>query len=215
MTDRVILRGYRYSVYNRIARMVLHEKGVAYEIEEVDPFSPPLPDDYQRRHPFGRVPVLSHGDVDVYETMAITRYVDAAFKGPALTPRDPLGAARMVQVISIVDSYGYWPMVRQVFAQRVFAPMEGRVADEAMIEEGLEKSALVLAALERLAEEGLVLSEGEISLADCHLAPMLAYFTAAPEGRAALSAHTGLSRWWTATSLRRSMTETAPRLAAN
>lgn len=46
MPKSVILRGYRYSVYNRIARLVLHEKGVDYDIEEVDPFATDIPEDY-------------------------------------------------------------------------------------------------------------------------------------------------------------------------
>ncbi|MGK8236559.1 glutathione S-transferase N-terminal domain-containing protein, partial [Roseovarius sp. MS2] len=81
MEHSVILRGYRYSVYNRIARVVLHEKGVAYETDEIDPFAPDVSEDYLKRHPFGRVPVLSHGEFDVFETSAISRYVNAAFGG--------------------------------------------------------------------------------------------------------------------------------------
>src|SRR5262245_42490764 len=34
------------------------------------------------------------------------------------------------------------------------------------------------------------------SLADFHLAPMMAYFTAAPEGEEALARYTKLSAWW-------------------
>ena len=78
MTRSVILRGYRFSVYNRIAAMVLHTKDVLFEREEADPFVPDVPESYQRHHPFGRVPVLSYSGFDVYNTTAITRYVNAA-----------------------------------------------------------------------------------------------------------------------------------------
>jgi glutathione S-transferase len=41
-----------------------------------------------------------------------------------------------------------------------------------------------------------VLTGHEFTLADCHLAPMIDYFVRAGEGRAALSAHPALQRWW-------------------
>ena len=59
----------------------------------------------------------------------------------------------MDQIIGIVDSYGYWPMVRQVFSHRVFRPPLGQPADEAEVERGLAGAAKVLAALEALASE--------------------------------------------------------------
>ena len=102
----------------------------------------------------------------------------------------------MNQIIAVADSYGYWPMVRQVFAQRVFRPASGGVANEAMIAEGVEKSAKVLAALDGLAAGGPFLVGNTLSLADLHLGAMVAYFVMAQEGRDALSRHQKLSRWW-------------------
>jgi glutathione S-transferase len=212
MSQLILLRGYRYSVYTRIARMVLEEKGIAYAREEIDPFSPDLSADYLRRHPFGRVPVLSHGGFDVYETAAIARYVDAGFDGPELLPQDAERLARVAQVVSVVDSYGYWPMIRQVFAQRVFRTALGEQADEAVIAAGLTASGTVLAALDRFAAEGLVLTGREITLADCHLAPMIAYFVQAPEAEAALHRYGALSGWWRTVSSRASLRATDPGL---
>ena len=47
------------------------------------------------RHPFGRIPAIEHGDFKLYECQAILRYIDAAFDGPSLTPREPKAMARM------------------------------------------------------------------------------------------------------------------------
>jgi glutathione S-transferase len=47
------------------------------------------------RHPFNRVPILRHGDFTVYETSAITSYVDEAFAEPRLTPQDVRARGRM------------------------------------------------------------------------------------------------------------------------
>lgn len=215
MPKSVILRGYRYSVYNRIARLTLHEKGVDYEIEEVDPFASDIPEDYLNRQPFRLVPVLSHGAFDVYETSAITRYVDAAFNGPDLVPIEAEPLARTAQVISIVDSYGYRPMVRQVFAHRVFRPTEGEQADETEVAAGLEAARIVLGALNTIAMERLVLDGRNFTLADCHLAPMIAYFVQAPEGADALRHYPALAAWWATVSRRTSIQVTDPGLPPN
>src|SRR5690349_1181910 len=132
MTDQMplVLHGYHYSVYTRIARLALAEKGMAYERVEVDPFAPDVPASYLALQPFGRVPTLVHDGFALYETGAIIRYVDRAFAGPALQPTEPRALARMDQVIGIVDSYAYWPMVRQVFASRVFRARTGQPVDE-------------------------------------------------------------------------------------
>ena len=206
----LVLHGYHYSVYNRIARLALAEKGVPYDRVEVNPFAPDVPESYLALHPFGRVPTLVHDGFALYETGAITRYIDRAFAGPALQPADPRALARMDQVIGIVDSYGYWPMVRQVFSPRVFRARIGQPVDEAEIARGLAASTKVLAALESL--DGSLASDDSVTLADLHLGAMMAYFVLAPEGAAALGKHPRLAAWWRRISARPSFAPTDPGL---
>lgn len=206
------LHGYRYSVYLRIVAMTLLEKNLAWTHVEVDPFVEQIPESYLALNPFGRVPTLIHDGFVLYETTAIARYVDEAFPGASLQPADPRDRARMNQIVAVADSYGYWPMVRQVFAQRVFAPASGRAPNEAMVAEGLEKSAHVLAALDRLAAGGPFLVGRSLSLADLHLGAMIAYFTSAEKGRSELSNHAKLSAWWSAFSARPSLVDSDPGL---
>lgn len=212
MYSMPVLRGYKFSVYNRIARTTLLEKGVSFEVEEVDPFRNPIPRKYLSRHPFGLVPVFSDGAFDVYETSAICRYIDAAYDGPALLPLDAKVIARVAQVVSIVDSYAYKPMVRQVFAHRVFRPAEGGLGDETEIKDGLAHSEKVLEALNAIATESLVLNCNQMTLADCHLAPIIGYFTQAEEGRRAIETHTAIAEWWLWASQRQSVLASDPSL---
>lgn len=195
MADPVHLHGYRYSVYNRIARLALLSKQVEHRTVEVDPFAG-LSDEYLMLHPFGRVPVLIHGAFRLFETGAITRYVDRSFTGPALQPESAAALARMDQVISVIDSYAYWPMVRQVSSHAFFRPLSGEPASRDEIATGLEASAKVLSFLDGVAGEGIVLGGRDVTLADIHLAPMIDYFVRAEEGKAALSSHRALRRWW-------------------
>jgi glutathione S-transferase len=208
----VELHGYRHSVYSWIARLALHEKGVGYEWVEVNPFADDMPPDYLEMHPFKRVPTLVDGKFVVFETNAITRYVDEAFNGPRLQPLKPKDRARVSQVLSIVDSYAYWPLVRQVFSHGVFRPRLGHAMDQTEYQRGLEAAPRVLRALDQLANGGNFLVADAMSLADIHLAPIMAYFTADPRGDALLKPHYRLSDWWSAMSQRKSVAETRPTL---
>jgi len=189
------LYGYRYSVYSWIARLALEEKGIGYQWIEVDPFADNVPASYVALHPFKRVPALVHDGFQLYETAAITRYLDEAFPGPRLEPPDPRARARSTQIISIVDSYAYWPLVRQVFSHRVFRPRLGRPWDAAEVHKGLQAAHVVLAALERLVPDTDYLCGAVLSLADIYLAPMIGYFVMADEGDALLRQQPKLGRW--------------------
>ena len=208
----VELHGYQYSVYSWIARLALDEKGVSYHWTEINPFAPDMPESYLALHPFKRVPALVHDEFQIYETGAITRYIDEAFRGPRLQPTGPRQRARCSQFLSIIDSYAYWPMVRQVFSHAVFRPRLGRPPDAAEVQKGLDAAAGVLAALERLAADTEYLCDADLSLADIHLAPMIGYFAMAKEGEALLNRHSKLGRWWATMSARPSYRATMPRL---
>lgn len=206
------LHGYQYSVYSWIARLALHEKGVGYDWVEVNPFAEDLPASYLATHPFKRAPTLNHAGFALYETGAITRYVDEAFDGPRLQPAGPRERARCSQIMSIVDSYAYWPLVRQVFSHGVFRPLMRLEANESEFRRGLAAAPRVLAALETIAGDEQYLCGNQLSLADIHLAPMIGYFVLADEGRALLQTYPRLSEWWSELSNRSTFVTTTPRL---
>lgn len=206
------LHGYRYSVYSWIARLALHEKGKAYDWVEVNPFAADVPASYLAMHPFKRVPTLVHAGLVVYETGAITRYVDEAFEGPKLQCMEPRERARCNQIMSIVDSYAYWPLVRQVFSHGVFRARMGLPADESEFQKGLAAAPTVLSALEKASSEGRYLCGDQPSLADIHLAPMIGYFILAPEGKELLQNYRRLSDWWADFSRRSAVVDTTPQL---
>ena len=81
------------------------------------------------RHPFGRVPVIDHDGFRLYETTAITRYIDELFPGEKLQPTDVKSRARMNQVIGIVDAYAYDAIIVGLVMQRFVAPLVGGRTD--------------------------------------------------------------------------------------
>ncbi|MDJ0388504.1 glutathione S-transferase family protein [Roseomonas sp. E05] len=207
----VLLYGASYSVYVRAARLALAEKGIAYRLVPVDVFAPGGPPPaHLERHPFGRIPAFEHDGFRLYETGAITRYVDEAFPGPALQPDRPRPRARMNQVIGLLDAYAYRPLVWDIYVERVSAPRRGRASDEARIAAALPRAALCLAELERIMGEGPYLAGDCLSLADLHAAPVFAYFLLAPEAVALMSERRRLCAWWARMAPRPSLLATQP-----
>ena len=197
MSAGVTLFGARYSVYVRAVLMALETKGVAYQLEPVDIFTE---DEtvraYRKLHPFGRIPAFGHGDFTLYETAAINRYIDEAFAGPLLQPATVQDRARMVQIMSMTDAYGYRPLVWDIYVERVGNPADGKPSDEAVIASALPKARIYLQALDDLKGDKAFLAERFPTLADFHVAPVFGYFLEAPEGREMMAAFPRLVQWW-------------------
>jgi len=205
------LFGADYSVYVRIVRLVLAEKGIRYDLVPVDVFAPEgAPTWYLELHPFGRIPAFEHGELRLFETTAIVRYVDDAFNGPALQPAAPNRRAVTNQIIGMLDAYAYRTMVWDIYVERVSKPKDGGASDEMRIASALPIARTCLATLARLKADGSWLVGDELTLADLHAAPIFAYFVKAPEGRALLADHPVLSDWWERVSALPSFKATEP-----
>ena len=207
-----ILYGPGYSTYTRAARLAMEEKGVDYELVEVDFISGGFSDEYLERQPFAKVPAFEHDGLELYETPAILRYIDEAFDGPALQPATPAQRARMTQIISIVDSYAYPRTVGGLVTERLIKPILGAEADESIIEAALPEVDKSMTAIEGLLGDNEYLAGNALSLADLHLAPVFTYFTATPESKIILEDKPGLRAWWERIDSRDSMAKTKPQL---
>ena len=207
------LHGYHLSVYTRIARLALIEKQVPFQMTGINPFDPDQADALLQLSPFGRVPIMVHDGFRLFETLAITQYVDNAFDGPDLVPSDAQACARMFQVISVINSYAFEPLVLQVFSHRVMHPMFGQPVDEVMIADGLKRAGPVLAVLDDFCDEALALNAATPTLADLFTAPVIDYFSRTTEGSRALAQFPHLANWWATVSQRASVAQTNPELA--
>ena len=203
------LLGLRISVYTRIARLVLEEHGIDYALEEVDIFADDgVPEHYLALNPFGRIPTLVHGELVMYETSAITRYLDEISPGASLQPRKPVERARMDQIIGVLDHYGYRPMIWEVYVQRAVVPIEGGEADEAVIAGALPGLESLLGLLEQWCGERGFLVGDALTLADLYLYPMLSYFVETPEGARMVNRQPRLKTWLRSMRLRDSVLAT-------
>ncbi|MEH6527352.1 MAG: glutathione S-transferase family protein [Sneathiella sp.] len=204
------LYNYHRSAYGRIAVIIVTEKALECEHEEVNPFADDLSPQYLKLHPFKRVPVLQHDNLVLYETRAITEYLEDRFPNPTLLPGDAIGRARMRQIVAVIDNYGYKPLVWQVYVESSEKPVSGETTNTEILQQGLQNSARFLAAIENISGDDAFLVGDTYSLADAHLVPMMDCFTVTKEGRAMLSDYPKLSRWWGSIKKRESTVKSRP-----
>lgn len=205
----VTVYGADYSVYVRIVRLALEEKGVPYQLVPVDIFAEEeRTPEYLARHPFGKIPAFDHDGFGLYETSAITRYVNDAFKGPSLLPDDPKTRARVDQLVSVCNSYVYQPLVWDVYVERIEKGNRGERSDEGKIADGLDKARISLAAITKLMSGKAWLAGDDVTLADLHLAPMMEFFLMTLEGRRTIANFPLLGAWWERMKRRPSMLAT-------
>ncbi|MER9740942.1 glutathione S-transferase family protein [Mesorhizobium sp. M0187] len=188
-----VVYGADYSVYVRIVRLVLAEKGIDYDLVPVDVFAAEgTPAWYFEHHPFGRIPAFEHNGFRLFETSAIARYVDEAFDGPALQPKDARTRATMNQIIGMLDAYAYRSMVWDVAVER----LEKEAPDEALVANGLRQAETVLRVLTALKPPGPWLLGDQLTLADLHAASIIAYFVKVADGQKLLAAFADIQAWW-------------------
>lgn len=82
--------------FSQRCRFVLYEKGMDFEIKDVDIFN--KPEDLAVMNPYNQVPVLVERDLILYESNIINEYIDERFPHPQLMPGDPImrGRGRLV-----------------------------------------------------------------------------------------------------------------------
>ena len=178
-----VIYGPQFSTFVRSVRMALGEKGADHDIVEVNILEGAHKrPEHLARHPFGKVPAFEHDGLTLYETSAITGYINDAFDGPSLEPADTAEKARMNQAICVVDSYAYAPVIGQIFIQRAVMPMLGEQSDEDAISGAMEPAGTALGALEAMVGDGPYLAGETFSRADMALAPVYDYLSQVPEG---------------------------------
>lgn len=201
----IVLHTNVLSPYGWTARLVAAEKGVSHEVRPVDTSSPA----HLRLHPFGKMPVLQHGDVVVYETLAIAHYIDRAFDGPALQPAEVLGQTEVLRWISVVNGYVF-PVMNGLIKERVASLWRDTPPDEAVLEALKAPLADQVGLIDRTLSDHAFLVGDRLTLADCFLFPHLHFAAQTPEGVEALGSAAAARRWLDGMRARPSVNATSP-----
>lgn len=78
--------------YAHRSRLVLLEKGVEFQLIEIDLQN--KPEGFTEISPYGKVPAITHGDKRVWESAIINEYLDEVFPEPPLLPANPADKAQ-------------------------------------------------------------------------------------------------------------------------
>ncbi len=78
--------------FSHRCRIVLHEKGMDFEIKNID--LQDKPDEISAMNPYSQVPILVERDLTLYKSNIINEYIDERFPHPQLMPADPVMRAR-------------------------------------------------------------------------------------------------------------------------
>ena len=113
--------GSLVSPFVRKVQVLLREKGIPFEHDDVNPFAPP--EGWRESSPLGKIPVLRHDDRVVNDSSVICRYIEQLHPSPALYPSDPYDCARAEWIEEYCDA-GLQPVAGNgVFAPLVLRPM--------------------------------------------------------------------------------------------
>src|SRR5579871_2741768 len=198
--------GFAPSTYTRAARMACEEKGVPYELRPFAPHSPEV----LAIHPFGKIPVMRHGDFELCESKAIASYIDRNFDGPALFPTEPRELALAEQWISLVNTVIDPVLIRQYLFAYVFPKTEDGKPDRAAIDKVMPAVREHIALLDKAVAATGYLAGKQYSFADMNLMPILYYVRQSPEGGEAIAKANHLAGYYERHATRPAFKNTIP-----
>jgi len=138
-------------------RIVLAEKGINFEVVDVNPANPP--EDLIELNPYGGLPVLVDRDLVLYDSQVIMEYLDERFPHPPLMPVDPVSRGRTRMTLRRIQR-DWDSLVDKIVAGQ----------DIAQAAKELKESLTVVSPI---FEQKPFFMSDEFSLMDCAVAPIL------------------------------------------
>lgn len=140
-------------------RLVLAAKGVIYDLITVDPQDPP--EDLIDLNPYHSVPTLVERDMVLYAASVVCEYLDERYPHPPLMPVEPLARARL-RLAMLRLEHDWVPQIQTV--------QHGSKRDATAARKRLGE--MVTASVPLFKAYKFYLN-GEMSLADCAMAPII------------------------------------------
>ncbi len=198
--------GSSRSTYTRAVLMVCEEKGIDYVLTEK-----PLHDaEIRAIHPFGKMPVLRHGDVELFESKAIVTWLDRTFPEPQLLPSEPRLAALTEQWVSLVNTVIDRTLIRTyLFAYIAPGTPDGK-PNRAAIDAVMPAVREQIGVLDKAVTATGHLVGEQFTFADINLMSILHRLQQAPEGAALVADARHLAAYYQRHATRPSFQRTDP-----
>ena len=198
--------GSSRSTYTRVVRMVCEEKRIEYVLKEAELGAPEI----FAIHPFGKMPVMRHGDIELFESKAIAAYLDRRFPGPTVFPSDPLLGALTEQWVSLVNTVIDRTLIRTYLLAYAAPKTADGKPDRQAIDAVTPALREQIGVLDKAVARTGYLVDDQFTFADINLMPILYYMRLVPEGAEALNRATRLASYYDRHSERPSFKTTVP-----
>jgi len=184
--------------YSHRVRIVLAEKGVTFDLEDIDPNE--LTEEVAELTPYNSLPVLLDRDLVLYESKVMMEYLDERFPHPPLLPVYPVTRAQSRLWMHRIEK-DWSPLVDTIAA--------GKNA-EAVAEATKELKDSLTTVAPIFAEKPYFMSD-EFTLVDCCLGPILwrleYYGVKLPNTRQTKPLHDYMERLFSRDAFQESLTE--------
>ncbi|HYD08101.1 MAG TPA: glutathione S-transferase family protein, partial [Reyranella sp.] len=178
------IHGVPPSTFTRTVLLACQEKGIDYELVEARPSG------VGALNPFHKIPVMMHGEVTLYESIAILRYLERVFPGPKLWPDEPRAAAICDQWASAISDSLVHAALRYLAARLGLVP-----APAEMVQKYLDKTVELMPIFDRQLGKHRFLAGETLTVADLYLYPLYAYFPDIAELKAIADKAPNCNRW--------------------
>lgn len=182
--------GHPMSTCTRKVLMTLNETGTPFEMSVVDFATgahkqPP----HMGRQPFGRVPALSDGGFEMFESRAMCRYVNDKASGK-LMPNDAKGRALAEQWISIETSEFSSHAMKFIYEHAFKRPQTPETLEAAG-----KALTTTLEVMDKQLAKTPYLAGNDLTLADIVFMPYIDYIMATP-AKELITKHPHVTAWW-------------------
>lgn len=147
-------------IYSHQVRIVLAEKGVPYEIENISPDT--ISEDLVEVNPYGSVPTLVDRDLVLFNSRIIMEYLDERFPHPPLMPVYPVARAKCRLTMFRIEQDWY-----------SLIDIVNRDPESAAGKKALNRLREEILALAPIFDATPYFMSEEFSLTDCYIAPLL------------------------------------------
>ncbi len=167
--------------------ITLLEKGLEFELVEVNLSGEQFKPDFLAINPFHHIPVLVDDGFNIVESLAILDYLEAKYPTPAMLP-DPAKELAIVRMVQLVTMNELWPAVFSLAPQLLGLPG----GDSEKIKQAQQKVATVLTFFEQLLDERPYFGSQNLTLAEVTAGTVIPWL---PRGGMSLSDYPKLSAW--------------------
>ena len=143
--------------YCHMVRIVLAEKGISYEVVDVDMND--TPEDLKELNPYNEVPTLVDRELVLFDSGVIMEYLDERFPHPPLMPVDPVTRARNRLMLKRIERDWYR------LAMKIHHGEDVEASQKALRDS--------LATVAPIFEQMSFFMSEEFTLMDCAIAPLL------------------------------------------